>query len=182
MKNGVVFMDVDTQKDFMDPKGALYVPGAVSLVKILKSITSLADGYRIPIVSSLDWHAPRDPEFKMFRPHCVRNTAGARKISATVAVKTKQIFIRKKTYDVFSNPAAFEALAGFSDVYVYGVALDYCVKADCLGALKLGLNVYLIKDATKAISPVTGKEALRLLRTSGVHIITSRSLKRRIGL
>lgn len=181
VKNAV-FLDIDTQRDFMLPSGALYVNRARTLLPALKRITAIADKHGIPIVSSMDWHCPADPEFKCFGPHCVQNSAGARKISATVAGATKQVFVRKCTYDIFSNPEAAWLLKDYTEVYVYGVALDYCVKAACLGALKLGHRVYLIKDAVKAVTPENSGSVARLLRNKGVVMISTRSLKRRLGL
>jgi nicotinamidase/pyrazinamidase len=181
MKDPAVFFDIDTQYDFMRPKGLLYVRGAETIIPNLRKITVLAGRYKIPIVSTLDRHTPHDREFKVFPEHCVRNTPGAAKIPATIAAGTKQILVPKRTYDAFSNPRTARLLSGFTDVYVYGVALDYCVKAACLGARRLGLRVYLIKDATKAVSPKTGRAAMELLRGRGVCFITTGGLKRRIA-
>lgn len=179
-KPRVVFFDIDTQYDFMRPDGLLYVKGADTLGVNLRRITALADRYKIPVVSTLDWHTPRDPEFKFFPAHCVRDTPGAVKIPETIASGTKQIMVRKNTYDAFFDSRLARRMSGFTDVYVYGVALDYCVKTACVGIRRMGLDVYLIKDATKAISPGTGRATMELLRSEGVHFITTRGLKRRI--
>jgi nicotinamidase/pyrazinamidase len=178
----IVFFDVDTQYDFMAPAGRLYVKGAASIAGNLKKITAFADRHGIPVISSLDWHTAHDPEFASFPKHCVRNTPGARKIPATIAAATKQIMIKKSTLDVFSNPAVAKALSKFSDVYVYGVALDYCVKTACLGARRQGLRVYMVRDAVKAISPKTGKAAADVLRRHAVRFITMKGLQRRLAL
>jgi nicotinamidase/pyrazinamidase len=178
----VVFFDIDTQFDFMDPAGRLYVKGAQKIVPNLKRITALADRLRVPVISSLDRHVLHDPEFQIFPVHCVRNTPGAAKIPETLADTTKQVMIAKRTFDVFSNPRTRAELAKFTDVYVYGVALDYCVKAACQGARRLGLRVYLIKDATRAVAPRSGKAAAGLLRRNGVCFVMTRGLQRRISL
>lgn len=178
----IVFFDIDTQYDFMDPAGRLYVKGASSIAGNLKKITALADRRGIPVVSTCDWHAAHDPEFSSFPAHCVRNTRGARKIPQTIAKTTEQTVLRKFTTDVFSNPAVGRAVGRYTDAYVYGVALDYCVKTACLGARRLGLRVYMVKDAVKAISPGTGRAVMALLRRRGVRFITMKGLKRRFRL
>ncbi len=177
----IVFFDIDTQYDFMDPAGRLYVKGSESIAANLKKLTALADRRGITIVSTCDWHAAHDPEFASFPPHCVRNTRGARKIEETIAGRTEQAVIKKAHIDVFSNPAAARTLSKFSDVYVYGVALDYCVKTACLGARRLGLRVFAVKDAIKALSPETGRAAADQLRRHGVRFITMKGLKRRLS-
>ncbi len=78
-----VFLDVDTQFDFMDPAGALYVPGAETLVPNLMRLIDYARENRITVISSADAHPPDDPSFAQWPPHCVIGTPGQRRISAT---------------------------------------------------------------------------------------------------
>ncbi|MCM8780142.1 MAG: isochorismatase family protein, partial [Candidatus Omnitrophica bacterium] len=101
-----LFFDVDTQYDFMYPQGKLYVRGAENIIPNLNTLTKFADKSKITIVSSLDAHIKNDPEFRQFPQHCVAHTKGQRKISQTIARHTKQIIIKKCTFDVFSNPKA----------------------------------------------------------------------------
>jgi len=173
---GIVFFDVDTQYDFMKPRGKLYVKGAEKIIPNLKKLTRFADKHKIVIISSLDAHIKRDPEFKIFPAHCVRNTSGAAKIKETYGLKTRQVFIHKRTFDVFSNPMTKKVLSKFNPAYVYGVALDYCVKAACLGLVHLGIKTYLVQDATKAVSPKGGLQTLKLLKAKGVVFINTKDI------
>src|SRR4051794_38432521 len=79
-----VFVDVDTQFDFMDPRGRLYVPQAEAIVPALKRLFEVARRERIPVISSADNHSPDDAEFARFPPHCVRGTPGQQKIAETL--------------------------------------------------------------------------------------------------
>jgi nicotinamidase/pyrazinamidase len=176
-----VFVDIDTQFDFMSPKGKLYVPGAEDIIPVLKRLTLFADKSAVPIVSSLDSHIKNDPEFKSFPEHCLKNSPGQAKIKATLARNARQVFIPKSTYDLFSNPKAEIALKGFYTAYVYGVALDYCVKFSCLGLVRSGKETYLVKDATVPVSRKDGRETLKLLKRKGVKFVNSASLIRRLS-
>ena len=71
-----VILDVDTQFDFLDPAGALYVPGSVEIRDALDRLFDYAAGAKIPVLSSVDEHTPDDPEFAEFGPHCVKGTPG----------------------------------------------------------------------------------------------------------
>ncbi len=172
----IVFFDVDTQYDFMKPRGKLYVKDAQKIILNLKRLTNFADKHKIVIVSSMDAHIKNDSEFKMFPAHCVRNTPGAAKLKETIALKTRQVFIHKRTFDAFSNPMAKKVLSKFSTAYVYGVALDYCVKAACLGLVHLGIKTYLVKDATKAVSHRSGLQTFKLLKGKGVIFIDTKDV------
>jgi len=52
----LVFIDVDTQRDFCEPDGALYVDGAP--ISTFRVLTQLAVDKKIPIVGSVDSHGP----------------------------------------------------------------------------------------------------------------------------
>ena len=84
----VIFWDVDTQADFMLPGGKLYVPGAEKLLPNLKlAHRCRAPQGRVFLVSDACVHAPDDPEFQRFPPHCVRGTPGAAIVPETLAGK-----------------------------------------------------------------------------------------------
>ena len=58
-----VFVDVDTQIDFLYPAGALYVPGAEALLPVLARLNQYAAAQSIPVLSTMDAHLEDDPEF-----------------------------------------------------------------------------------------------------------------------
>ena len=47
-----VFVDIDTQRDFLEPTGALFVPGSTALVPHLARLTRFARDQRIPILAT----------------------------------------------------------------------------------------------------------------------------------
>ncbi len=175
-----VFLDIDTQVDFMRPSGALYVPGAHKIVPAVRRLTRLADRCAVPVISTMDWHLRNDPEFRAFPPHCVRATPGAAKIPQTIARSTRQILVRKQKIDVFSNPRLARLLAPYDRCVVYGVAVEYCVKTACLGCRRLGLQTYLVSDATAAIEQKAGVLAKKLLQSKGVKLVSTADVKRRV--
>ncbi len=79
-----VFFDVDTQMDFLDPAGALYVPGAETIVDRVAALNRWAAAHGICVISTMDAHAPDDAEFETWPPHCVVGTAGQQKPAATL--------------------------------------------------------------------------------------------------
>ena len=68
---------------------------------------------------------------------------------------------------------------GVRDVYVCGLATDYCVKYTALDARQLGFNVHVIEDASRAINlkPDDSASALEEIRRAGGQIIQSESLE-----
>jgi len=80
-QESVLFWDVDTQYDFMDPEGKLYVPGAETRYDNLAALTDAAQDHLQG--GSVDAHLPEDDEFEVFSEHCVYGTPGQRKVAAT---------------------------------------------------------------------------------------------------
>lgn len=190
MATRVIFVDVDTQFDFMAPTGALYVPGAEAISDRLRDLTAYAAARGLPHLATMDTHTPDDPEFAQygFPAHCVRGTAGWGKVEATrqaapFPVKAdgpevlahRELLFQKATFDAFDNPAFGAAIARLApeQAVVFGVATDYCVKAAVLGLLAAGVPVILVKDAIAAVTPETGEAALAELVASGARLMST---------
>jgi len=89
-----IFYDVDTQHDFMDKDGALYVPGAELIKPELNLITNFARKIIVPVLGSVDLHFGTE-EYKHregelarwggpFPDHCMDGTFGQMKIFETM--------------------------------------------------------------------------------------------------
>src|SRR5690349_11819142 len=116
-----IFWDVDTQRDFVETDGELYVPGAETIVPNLKRVTRWADANGARLISSVCAHSEGDPEFVQYGRHCVVGTPGQQKIPETLLPnrfvipnhpielpqdldRFRQIIIEKDKLDVFTNP------------------------------------------------------------------------------
>jgi nicotinamidase/pyrazinamidase len=179
-----VFFDVDTQIDFLYPAGALYVPGAETIVDRVAALNGYAAANGIPVVSTMDAHAEDDPEFRQWPPHCVVGTTGEQKPAATLLDKrvpvpgtrcaieigdAKQILLEKQSVDCFTNPnlpALLDRL-GAERCVVYGVVTEICVKNAALGLLKTGRRVELVTDAVRSLDPVECDEFLAEFISAG---------------
>jgi nicotinamidase/pyrazinamidase len=157
MTKGTVFWDVDTQFDFMQPQGKLYVPGAETIIPKVSEARrfALENGYSM--IANIDWHSPDNdeisdtPDFKQtFPPHCMAGDPGSERVGflgklpmeyvqidrmSTEALRKLtakeqfHIVIRKNSLDVFSNPNTdtLVELIAPKKVVVFGVALEFCV-------------------------------------------------------
>ncbi len=190
-----VFVDIDTQADFMLPSGALHVPGAEEIVPNLRRLFAFAGAHHIPVLSSADAHSPDDPSFTEWPPHCVAGTPGQQRIPETllsgalvipnhrVAMPSPfptrgQIVLEKVDYDISSNPnfgAVLDALKP-SHVAVFGVATEYCVRASSLALRRRGLSVDLVTDAIRGITDEGSRTALAEMTSAGIHRTTTGEL------
>jgi nicotinamidase/pyrazinamidase len=189
----VVFWEVDTQADFMLPGGALYVPGAEKTLPNLKRLVDAARSGQVLLVSSVCHHTTDDPEFKIFAPHCIGDTPGARIVSEGLAEDSlrvpngpkfdwprdfdscQQIIFEKQKLDVFTNPQADVLAERLGDVrYVmFGVVTEYCVGLAAKGLLRRGHRVSLVKDAIETLNQKAGNGTLDELKVLGADLIST---------
>jgi len=124
--------------------------------------------------------------------HCVQNTAGANFVPSLDKSKITKIF-RKGTDPAIDSYSGFfdnghrkktglgDYLSDQSvkDVYVLGLATDYCVKFTALDARQLGFNVFLIEDASRGVdlNPGDVTRALEEMKKAGITIVQSAEVK-----
>jgi nicotinamidase/pyrazinamidase len=190
MNEPLVFLDVDTQVDFMLPTGSLYVPGAEEIVPNLKKLLADAQEQHIPVLSSADAHAPDDPSFAEWPPHCVVGTPGQRRIPETqlpsaIVIPNRpgalsrpvewsgQFIVEKQAYDVSTNANFEEILAWLGDrrFVVFGVATEYCVLSSVLALRRRDRPVDLVMDAIRAITEEGGRKAIEKMTAAGVRLV-----------
>lgn len=171
LEGPLVFVDIDTQRDFLEESGALYVSGSRSIVANLERLSRFAADRGIRIVATACCHSPEDPELAQFPPHCMEGTEGQRRVAATeyrdsVVLAAgdrlegplpRHLTLEKQAFDIFSRPDAAGLFARYDEgkptFVVYGVATDYCVRAAVEGLLARGCRVAVVVDAVRAIDP-----------------------------
>lgn len=187
----LVFVDIDTQRDFMEASGALHVSGANDIVENLRRFTEFAIDRSIPVLATACAHKLDDPDPEPFPPHCLIGEPGQTRIDATrladsVVVprdggfdgtRSPHLTIEKRHYDVFSHPDADRIVALYQRddplFVVYGVATDYCVKACASGLLDRGARVALVVDAMRAVDPDAEAGVLTdLVKRGAVMVLT----------
>ena len=111
---------IDAQEDFMDPTGALFVPGADDIIPTINSYLeslTLENGY-VGVVFTADTHdektypdsleAKGDPEngIPAFPPHCYLGTDGFKLAvdPSKVPGETKRLILNKGVFDMWDEP------------------------------------------------------------------------------
>jgi nicotinamidase/pyrazinamidase len=78
----LVFLDVDTRRDFLEPDGALFISGSEAIRPNLARLTRFAREHGIPILATTCTYEG-DPEFAVFPPHCLLSIEGQSKVEET---------------------------------------------------------------------------------------------------
>lgn len=206
MRKKTALLMVDLQNDFCEG-GNLAVPGGSSVIPIANQLQSYFDviiatqdwhpkdhmsfatnhpGYVIGdeiVVESLAQ--------VLWPDHCVQDSEGAAFHPGLETNKVHKIFhkgVDKKidSYSAFFDNAHLRS-TGLGDylreqqveeIYIMGLATDYCVKYSSLDAAHLGFHVYVIEDACRGveINPGDIAEAFKEMQSAGVHLIKSKEI------
>ncbi len=189
-----ILWDVDTQVDFMLPEGKLYVAGAEQTAPAMRRLVEAAREAGIVHVASADDHELTDPEISetpdfesTYPPHCLRGTAGARKVPETEQTdpipigldilperwfRGREFLLLKKHFDVFSNPNTERLLTALApdEIVVFGVATDVCDDAAIRGFLERGLTVRFAEDAARGLDDGRVATCTAAWRAAGVEL------------
>ncbi len=175
---------VDVQNDFC-PGGALAVAEGDQVVaplnKLIEEFLRLGE----PVFRSRDWHQRQTKHFAEFGGtwpvHCVQDTKGAEFHPDLIDDKRIRTISKgmgdEDSYSAFDGTDLAIQLRrlGVEEVWVGGLATDYCVKNTVLDALKDGFHVKAIEDAMRSVevNPGDGDRAIQEMRAAGAEIIKS---------
>ena len=173
---------VDLQNDFC-PGGALPVKDGD---KIVEPINKIMDKFDI-VIASKDMHPEKTVHFEKWPVHCVKGTRGSEFHPDLNSEKIDFVF-EKGTGNKDDGYSAFEAtnknLEEFlkenkiDELYVCGLATDYCVKATVLDALNKGFKAFVLTDCIKAVNvnPDDGEKSLKEMEKNGAILIESKEI------
>jgi len=198
---------VDVQNGFISLAEELPVPGGAEVVPIINRLMPLfrvrvaSQDWHPPDHGSFASNNPGARPLdrgelggvpQIFWPdHCVQMTRGA-EFHPDLDLRPVQSIFRKgsdprvDSYSAFAdnagkNPTGLQGyLEGLrvKELFLAGLALDYCVKFTALDARRLmpRLQVTVVLDATRPVGPRTGREAEEEMRRAGIRLLRSSEL------
>jgi len=198
---------VDVQNDFM-PGGALAVSDGDKIVPVLnrllpkfERVLATQDWHPANHGSFAANHPGHKPgeviglnglQQILWPVHCVQNSRGARLHQDLNRAAIKRVFQKgmdpqTDSYSGFydnghKNPsglADYLKEMSVSKIYIGGLATDYCVMFTALDARAEGFDVFLIKDACRAVNlkPTDEQAALVKMEQAGCQLIDSSLLR-----
>lgn len=182
---------VDCQNDFAHPDGSLFVSGAAEVLAVVNRNVVAAIAAGSPVVYTQDWHPDTTPHFEKdggtWPVHCVADTWGAdfhpRLVVAGPSVRKGVNGEDGYSGFTMADPETGDETSTELDgmlrdletrrVVIVGLALDYCVKATTLDAVRLGYETVLVREGTAPVDlqPGDGERAVEELTEAGVSIL-----------
>ncbi len=196
MKPKKALLIVDVQNDFC-PGGALGVPEGDKIIPAINKYIKIFAKKKLPIFTTRDWHPIKTKHFKDFGGvwpvHCLGNTRGAAfhpdlKLPKEAILLYKGMDPEEDCYSSFSaqdlsGQPLFKLLKrmAIKEIYIAGLATDYCVKFTAIDALKHSFKVKILTDAIKGVDlkPKDSAEAIKKITKMGAKKIKLADLTKR---
>lgn len=201
---------VDLQQDFL-PGGALAVPEGDQVVPVANDVVgqfelviATRDWHPANHASFAANHRGQQPgevieldgiSQVLWPVHCVQDTRGASFAPGLDLSRVERVFPKGTNPRIDSYSGFFDnghrqgtGLAeylqsrGVHEVYLLGLATDYCVKFTALDARGLGYRTTLIEDGCRGVNLQVGddRRAIEAMRQAGVRVVRSTDLARTI--
>ena len=197
---------VDVQRDFC-PGGSLAVPNGAEVVEVANELKdkfdlvvysrdwhpkdhcSFAANHQKEIGSVIEIGGLSQI---MWPTHCVQDSEGADfaeglEVPESAHIIDKGVDSNIDSYSAFFDNGGIRATGlggllkekGVTEVYILGLATDYCVKFTALDACKLGFETYLVEDGCRGVELSAGDiaQAITDMKAAGVKVLQSEELK-----
>ena len=174
---------VDVQNDFC-PGGSLAVAKGDEVVAPLNKLIGEFLDHGEPVFKTRDWHPAKTRHFALYGGtwpiHCVQGTRGAEfhpdlLDDPRITIVSKGIDERADGYSGFDGTSLARVLreSRVEEVWIGGLATDYCVKHTVLDALREGFAVKALADAMRPVnvSPNDGAKAIEEMKAAGAEIV-----------
>lgn len=194
---------VDLQNDFL-PTGALPVPEGDEVIPVANRliphfdlVVATQDWHPADHGSFAASHPDKQPGEMieldglpqvLWPGHCVQNTPGAA-FAPTLDTAGITHAVQKGTdrqidsYSGFFDNGQRQATGlddllkahGVTEVYIHGLATDYCVKFTALDARRLGFTTYLVTDGCRGVNLQPGdvEQAISEMLEAGIALLNS---------
>ena len=185
MKKALIVVDV--QNDFC-PGGSLAVSHGDEVVAPLNKLMKEFLDRDEPVYKTRDWHPEKTKHFATYGGtwpvHCVQNTPGAEfhpdlLNDPRITVISKGFDETADGYSGFDGTQLAQLLRdeGVEEIWVGGLATDYCVKQTVVDGISNGFKVKALADTMRPVNvnPEDGSKALDEMTAAGAEIVGSKS-------
>ena len=197
MVSELVLLDIESQRDFFSPGGALRQPNSAAVYRQISRLFKWARANEIRVISTLlrlrpGQHGPLSP-----KPYCVDNTKGEQKMLRTTLARRinmglrnttdlpdhilqqyQQVIFEKRDADIFAH-ARIERLITELPPCTFvlcGAGVSTGIVQAAIGLRSRGFPVILASDAALTVAPDRAHMAHLRMAAKGVAYATTESI------
>ncbi len=173
-------MVVDMQKDFVEPGGAMRIPGAKEVVPGIKEALEASREAGLPIfhvkrVHRADGSDVEKFRYEMFRktPYAVEKTEGSEIVEELKPARGETVLPKTRFSAFFhTNLDALLKRTGVGEIVLAGIQSPNCIRATAVDALALDYDVVLLTDAIGSQTKEVHDANMRDMESMGMEIKT----------
>ena len=170
--DGALFI-IDMLNDFVDEKGALYVPSGKEIVSPILEKKKAFKSQGLPVFYLNDSHEKEDEEFSLWPPHAVKGSWGAQ-VFPDLSPEPGDVVVEKRRYSGFFGTELDRLLKekGVKKLYLTGLLTDVCVFFTAHDGYNLGYRLAVFSDSTTSLDQETHRKFLeRMKKLFGAEIL-----------
>lgn len=173
-------MDALIVDDILDDfvYGKLKSKRATNIIPKAKKLISAARHAKIPVIYVCDAHLDSDPEIKLWGPHAMKGSSGARVVDELEPRKGDYV-LQKRVYSSFHETGLDLLLRDLrvDSVIIVGLFTDICVRHSAADAFYRGYRVTIVSDCVESFEDGQNEPGLEYLkRIYGSRIVSSENL------
>lgn len=208
VKTGVIVVDIQGDFTKLKNGSLAVDGTDETYIKAVEEKTRKLRKVGLPIFATQDWHPPTHVSFftnhkakkafdviklrgkdqVLWPPHCIQKTSGA---EILLDKKLFKAIVQKGTNPYDDSYSGFQDNGGkktqldkilkkekVTQLVVYGIATDYCVRATALDAVASGFKVILIKNLCRGVAPDTSQKSIDEMKAKGVMVLDNLDLEK----
>lgn len=172
---------IDMLEEFVH--GRLRSPEAEEIIPVIRRIIDKAREKNVPVIYVADSHFPVDHELRVWGPHALKDSGGARIIDE-LAPGDRDYVLYKRSYSGFRDTGLDMLLRdlGIDTVILTGIHTHICVLHTAWDAFYHGYHVVIPRDAVAAFSREDHEYALKYMeKVYGAEITDSSRVLEMLG-
>ncbi len=189
-----VFVDVCTQRDYLNPAGARPIENLPVMLKNIKHLIAFARWARVPVLSCVEGRHPNDigalthqdclfgsvgqrkPGYTLLPRRVLIETDNSPSVSLDVFKRYQQAILVKSHRDPFVNPKLDRLLTELPSqrFVIFGVSLEVTIRLLSLGLLLRHRNLMVIHDACGYWDAEEAEMTLRQLGAKECALVSTR--------
>ena len=193
--NHTMLLDIETQRDFLAPRGSCYTPAAAAVARQIHKLFDWASSQNVPVLSTVIRMRNTEKGTLANTPYCVEGTNGEKKLPGTILPRWvdlglrnstdlpsdifdryQQVIVEKRDTDLFAHARLERLITELppTTFVICGVGLSGGIVQATVGLRTRGFGVIVASDAVLSLNEDTRiMSILRMEAKGAIFVPTS---------
>lgn len=190
--NRTMLLDIETQRDFLSPRGSCYTPAGAGAARQIHRLFDWAASQKIPVLSTVIRVRHMEKGVLSETPHCIEGTAGEKKLPGTILPRWidlglrnstdlpgdiferyQQVIVEKRETDIFAHARLERMITEFppTTFVLCGVGLSCGIAQAAIGLRSRGFGVIVASDAVLSLDESAREMSILRMEAKGAIFV-----------